>query len=42
MLFHNLAINEVRKGDQKQAEEYADRAAKLHPLGVNTQNEIGQ
>jgi len=42
MLLHNLAINEMRKGDQKQAEVYADRAAKLHPLGVNTQNEIGQ
>jgi hypothetical protein len=41
MLYHNLAINEDRKGDNTQAREFAKLAANQHPLGVKTQSVVG-
>ncbi|PCJ66857.1 MAG: hypothetical protein COA58_05240 [Bacteroidetes bacterium] len=41
MLYHNLAINEERKGDNPKAREYAKLAANQHPIGVETQSIVG-
>ncbi len=40
-LYHNLAINEERKGDINKAREYAKLAANQHPVGVKTQSIVG-
>ncbi|MDB4160958.1 DUF6340 family protein [Bacteroidia bacterium] len=41
MLLHNLAINQVRKGDVDKARRFAAQAAEQHPLGVKTQGLVG-
>ncbi|MDA8886565.1 DUF6340 family protein [Bacteroidia bacterium] len=41
MLYHNLAMNEDRKGNNPQAREYAKLAANQHPLGIKTQSVVG-
>ena len=40
-LYHNLAINEERKGNIEKAREYARLAANQHPVGVKTQSKVG-
>jgi hypothetical protein len=40
-LYHNLAINEERKGNTNKAREYARLAANQHPVGVKTQSIVG-
>lgn len=40
-LYHNLAMNEERKGDIIKAREYAKFAANQHPAGVKTQSIVG-
>ena len=41
MAFHNLALNEERKGNNLKAREYAKLAANQHPIGVETQSIVG-
>jgi hypothetical protein len=41
MLYHNLAMNEMRKGDDAQAKEYAKLAVNQHPIGAKTQSVAG-
>lgn len=41
MLYHNLAVASERLGQNAQARNYAQKAANLHPLGVETQSRVG-